>query len=83
MCAEKLRLRMSSTCLGVSRAVKTWYLHVLDGIWLIHPRAVRAGSLIRAIAFLGRLHACGPCSWSIHFGDYLRRTAGRKLARNT
>lgn len=53
------------------------------GIWLIRPRAVRAGSLIRAIAFLGRLHAGGPCSWSIHFGDYLRRTAGRKLARTT
>lgn len=41
------------------------------GIWLIRPREVRAGSLIRAIAFLGRLHACGACSWSIHFGDYL------------
>ena len=53
------------------------------GIWLIRPRAVLADSLIRAIAFLGRLHAYGPCSWSIHFGDYLRRTAGRKLARTT
>ena len=53
------------------------------GIWPIRRRAVRADSLIRAIAFLGRLHAYGPCCWSVHFGDYLRRTAGRKLARTT
>lgn len=53
------------------------------GIWPIRPRAVRADSLIRAIAFLGRLHAHGPCSWSIRFGDYLGRKAGRKLARTT
>lgn len=59
-------------------------LTLFGGIWPVRPRAVRADSPIRAIAFLGHLHQVpGPCSRSIHFGHYSRRTTGRKLARTT